>query len=89
MFACNYTVEFAHPSVGNAKFHSFGYDEKEAVSRLVAYLVGQRVGEGRIWWKADGAHENGGARCVYVDAILVGAPFPVYLLSPKVRMADF
>lgn len=95
MFACNYAVEFSHPSVGSAKFHSFGYNEKDAVSNLVSYLVGQRVGEGRIWWKADSAHENfsthtiGGARCLYVDAILAGAPFPVYILYPKVRMSDF
>ena len=95
MFACNYTVEISHTSIGNAIFHSFGYNEKDAVSALVSYLVGQRVGEGRLWWKADGARENfsthtiGGARCMYVDAILAGAPFPVYILCPKVRMADF
>lgn len=95
MFYDNYTVEIAHPSVGTAKFHSVGYNDKEAVSNLVSYLVGQRVGEGHLWWKADSVAENfsthkvNGARCVYVDAILVGAPFPVYLLSPKVRMADF
>ena len=95
MFACNYTVEFTHPSVGNAKFYSSGYTEKDAVLNLISYLVGQRIGEGCIWWKADRVHENfsahaiGGARCVYVDAILAGAPFPVYILCPKVRMADF
>ena len=95
MFYFAYTVEISHASVGNAKFHSVGYNDKEAVANLVSYLVGQRVGEGRLWWKADSAQENfsthtiGGARCMYVDAILAGAPFPVYILSPKVRMADF
>ena len=95
MFYCKYTVEIAHPSVGTAKFYAAGYNENDAVARLVSYLVGQTIGEGRLWWKADGVEENfstheiRGARCLYVDAVLFGVPFPVYILSPKVRMSDF
>ena len=95
MFYCQYTVEIVHPSVGTAKFNSAGYNENDAVVRLASYLVGQRVGEGRLWWKADdvkenySTHEVRGARCMYIDAVLFGAPFPVYILAPKVRLSDF
>ena len=95
MYYCQYTVELVHSSVGTAKFHSVGYDENEAVARLVSYLVGQRVGAGRLWWRADNVRENfstheiSGAHCMYVDAVLFGAPFPVYILAPKVGLHDF
>lgn len=95
MFQFNFTVEISHPSIGSAKFYSAGYTDMEAVASLVSYLVGQRVGEGRLWWKADSVaenfstHESRGERCMYVDAGWFGVPFPVYILSPKVRPSDF